>query len=896
MKVERVTSTERRGLDTNAMAWMTPMLSAPWQWDDGGAALQWEDGGTLMMAEELALLADRFADEPMPPLTAILSLIAALKWHALDSIPADVADSLKAVVTSLSDLVRPIPAKHLLIETLLTGCAASDAPSGSSVAATLRLGWRPGLDDSLVMPQEKETSMALIARRLARISPEQLRLELETGLAALPKAAEGLPDSAGFSTSAFLEELERDVELAGLARLTRDIMAALTLPQMMQRGEDGLAGGVADISNRGPLHRLMLSELAHDDDTLAARVAMNEALYLQPEPPAKKPPGALVLLLDCGLRLWGLPRVFAASAALALALKARPLRSACAWRAKSSHWAEVNLVSADGLKAHMATLETSYDLTPALSALPDLLQKFPGRAEVVLCIHERTLADPSFAVRLVSLLSLCSPLHIVTVDAEGRLCLHQFGMAGLKLLHEAHLKLDRLLARPEGQSGSASAAQSLTTLPAVFGLKRLPFLISPACMPFTVVRTDAFGLTAHFGLNKRKEVWVKRTGQSGARRIPVPALRGSIIAFQGVDSNPFRIVASSWDQGSQTVEILVIGPEFEEDKSIHLWKATGFPHKPEALWFAQNCLYLYDGRIRIIRLVDGTEVELSEASQKPPQGWQCFSQGYFRAPAYNKFYRFHLIDGEAEYVALTKLNERKELLILIFQGHDKTPWAVRTDGSIITSEGQIVADPLPSNRRAVGARASADGRQVWIKTEVHELFYERNQVSGWNAYRVQDQSEWPFFVHRDVLVSWSMRTHFQSIGLTPEGQIGLCGTSGAWQYIRIQAKNLRLEQFEVSQRLAIRHFEHSTWNDEQHCHLRMVEWTNGSRAFLDDRGLLHLQSASPHIPEVTLALPNGMALSAWASDGHRIGVSKSSPADLQVIEGYIQRFVLEILQ
>ena len=39
----------------------------------------------------------------------------------------------------------------------------------------------------------------------------------------------------------------------------------------------------SDISNRGPLDRLLLSESAHDDLTLAVRIALNEALYLRRE-------------------------------------------------------------------------------------------------------------------------------------------------------------------------------------------------------------------------------------------------------------------------------------------------------------------------------------------------------------------------------------------------------------------------------------------------------------------------------------------------------------------------------------------------------------------------------------------------------------------------------------
>jgi len=53
------------------------------------------------------------------------------------------------------------------------------------------------------------------------------------------------------------------------------------------------------------------------------------------------------------------------------------------------------------------------------------------------------------------------------------------------------------------------------------------------------------------------------------------------------------------------------------------------------------------------------------------------------------------------------------------------------------------------------------------------------------------------------------------------------------------------------------------------CSLTVAKWPNGSRAFLDSRGLLHLKSHDASVPEISLVLSGEVA--AWTSDGHTCG-------------------------
>jgi hypothetical protein len=52
--------------------------------------------------------------------------------------------------------------------------------------------------------------------------------------------------------------------------------------------------------------------------------------------------------------------------------------------------------------------------------------------------------------------------------------------------------------------------------------------------------------------------------------------------------------------------------------------------------------------------------------------------------------------------------------------------------------------------------------------------------------------------------------------------------------------------------------------------LKVARWDDGSQAWLDSRGLLHLKSADPEIPQCTLVLRDG-ELACWCDDGRYCG-------------------------
>jgi hypothetical protein len=53
--------------------------------------------------------------------------------------------------------------------------------------------------------------------------------------------------------------------------------------------------------------------------------------------------------------------------------------------------------------------------------------------------------------------------------------------------------------------------------------------------------------------------------------------------------------------------------------------------------------------------------------------------------------------------------------------------------------------------------------------------------------------------------------------------------------------------------------------------LRSARFADGSRVSMDGRGLVHLRSSDPAVPEMSLVLADGAVVSGWASDGSVCG-------------------------
>src|SRR5262249_28902167 len=77
-------------------------------------------------------------------------------------------------------------------------------------------------------------------------------------------------------------------------------------------------GGYADVATRGHLEQLLPSQLAYEDLEFIRRLAQRELLFFRREDPHVHTREDLVVLLDQGVRTWGIVRLVLTAAVFAL--------------------------------------------------------------------------------------------------------------------------------------------------------------------------------------------------------------------------------------------------------------------------------------------------------------------------------------------------------------------------------------------------------------------------------------------------------------------------------------------------------------------------------------------------------------------------------------------------
>ena len=118
------------------------------------------------------------------------------------------------------------------------------------------------------------------------------------------------------------------------------------------------------------------------------------------------------------------------------------------------------------------------------------------------------------------------------------------------------------------------------------------------------------------------------------------------------------------------------------------------------------------------------------------------------------------------------------------------------------------------------------------------------------------------------------------------------------QHLRLDGMAAALEQQLASPDRSDRSFEDRLALMIQHeiteragYRLALATWQDGSRAWLDSRGLLHLKSSDPGIPEVTLVL-NERVISGWCANGRVWGDFFFTGDVLQTAAGQIHHEVI----
>lgn len=857
-----------------------------WRWSLDAEAVTWEDGTTLAFYEEIESTLRQLQPHGWPQFEDIIVFLAVCRanWNSdfhdrlFDFIESTKLDSFKfrqslnkvheiakraefppGCAAEIMNLVQPFYGQKFssnqaaeLWKPLRSGDAAVKIRERALIA---------GIDPDT--EELKENLNGTIQRVLAAIEPldpdTSLKTIADTSIPSIPAAAEiddlPLVERIRALVRTLVDSDEQD--LAGMARIARNLSAVVSLPRPVSEPQEMPLGGYSDVANRGSLDRLLVSELAQDPDVLAVRVALNEALYLRRESPPRQPPRERVIFIDTGIRMWGLPRVFASSLALAFCMQ-------------SDRKSEPRVFTESG-EAQMDTMDGLVDLLGRLTPAPrpgNSLDEFLaelgyGDADCILITTPAVVADRRFRQRLAA--HADADFFIATVDREGRYELTTRGSSGQRQLQEARLELDKLFA---GKTTSVDPTPQLLAnrgdwLPRILRQSEFPLrLAATAPVESTIYHPDV-GLVAH-----TKDGLLLHWEDSS---------RGSV---QISDTFPPGFVSwSEIDSAQQTAYFFIP-------------RAGG-----SALLVSAAA-----GEMRQIQIAHGMDRVLHVCRI----GHVLVLLGHLRASGH------HLQTGEQLFAHVTEnLEQRSERFVhsnrqwfamniggqglrlehlptpsgqqtvYIWESTDwPAPLALTKDLSVyclIDPPENVIVPETAFFKRI--ERVSADGNRLLVQAQPIGQNVSKRYFIDLNAHKTQEHTSSTF--HRLEPEAMRMtervpavRNRYLSIAVGPLGQLYITSrkkttfvlTNETTGIARLEWKPIQLRPSEN----VWRSFEDHDAPAGARFGMKRAQWDDGSIALMDYRGWLHLKSADKSVPEVTLTLKDGL-ISGWASTGEWIG-------------------------
>jgi hypothetical protein len=871
-----------------ARRYLAPRTSSLWRWDEAAVeALVWTEGGTIAFRQELLPVLARLARRGLPPMNALVWLLGACRegWRETSNNLLAQAGLLASVDRCdlpdwLPQLMAQLDAVHCLPPELRTVTAAKAelaalvfeeaesavGPEDSYRIVRVLADYRePGLMAS--QPGRGYRFADVLAELkwlhlgLQKFDAAAFRMRFETGIEQPIEPADVDLEPAE-RTRRLIARLQDDEELGGLARIARQMLAATQLPRAISDREDLPVGGVSDISNRGPLDRLVLSELAHDDLTLAVRVAMNEALYLRRETPPSNPPKHRAVLLDSGIRLWGVPRVFATAVGMALAAGGQRHVRTDVYRAAGDKVAPVSLADRAGLVAHMAQLEPDAHPGPSLAAFVATASAEEGLLDPVIVTAEDVAADRDFQKVLADL-----PLPAVllaTVSREGRFRLISHSRRGRKILREAALDLDKLLAGPARRRAPLIDPSVPAELPAILSLQRFPLLLAQQHLdPARVWRAPMGGLLS---ISKDRSLLYWQDAKRGARLLSDKAPAGTLHWTGSAPLGASLAVIGMLQQNAlwlvrvTDVQCEIIALDLQGERPLAVCGHAGM------------VFVVYPQRIDVFETLGGKKVHT-----------MAFTAGAWRRDRFfiradQWFALSH--DGFKpvfEPLLARGLRGREQILTFVDAPEIEGPIAILDDGVLLrpiahtprceVNHGLSGPLKLVAVSRLGNAVLLSDASGTRL-CEVSLRDGSSRAAKGFMQFHDEARNVGEFFRPQPV------RNRFSRVFVDSRGRIGLISRKSeavislaAGGHIVMDSRRAQIPD----KRLNVP-FIPVAGPPGVGYSLRAARWQDGSTAWLDSRGMLHLKSSDRSLPEVTLVLRDG-ALAGWTSDGQTFGMA-----------------------
>jgi MoxR-vWA-beta-propeller ternary system domain bpX1 len=369
--------------------------------------------------------------------SSINSYRALADWFvALGKLPSELRKGTSQYATFLAELMEDFPSTLLDTE----GIEAAHALQWLKLSTADRQlnVLRPGF----VLIQKCALAIQTL-EQFSRfdVNESMVRLRRRTGLDGIPTPPKLEPLPTPNSCSRLIESLKHDEQLGPFSQMAASLASTIALPRRPSDFDQFQVSGVSDIANRGHPERLLSTELASDPDLLMARIANGQALYIRRENPRQKTALRRRVLIENGVRTWGMTRLRATALALAVAAseeRRNGPRLEIITAAGSKFWNE-DLTTRQGLVQQLERLEPDVHPGGALVLLQSKWKEEDADiAEPLIIVARNTDRDPEFRSAMEV---LPHPFFIGRIDLEGNVELIRRTLMGDEVLHRQRIDL-----------------------------------------------------------------------------------------------------------------------------------------------------------------------------------------------------------------------------------------------------------------------------------------------------------------------------------------------------------------------------------------------------------------------------------------------------------------------
>lgn len=855
-----------------------------WKWSQGFEAIVSREGTTISFYQEVVAVLRSLAPEGFPAFDAIALFLATFRegddllqestrWAGNESPGIAIAELERAMLRFhqiVASLGVSAEQKGALAAIVFENCTrALSSKEAQEIVAFLESG------NLTIVGQRQGTAARTVQAvnelitGLDSIDKDTIDSQLSTGLAAEIRPAPVVAPSPGERARQLLFDIkDEEGELGGIASVALNLMAAVHIPRAIDEPENLPLGGYSDISNRGAPDRLLITELAQDDEILATRINLNEALYLRREAPPRTPLRKRDIVIDTGVRMWGVSRVFATALGLAFCATADVRHSLRVFRpSEREDGADpVDLFSREGLNTHLGELAISSHPGHAIqSAIRQIEHESTG--DFIIITHRDVFSDPAFLKALTDL-SLESA-YLALIDEKGSYELWRWSRRGTKRLQSARCQLDDILNPGTHTLASVVNPDIDPDLPLALRMREFPLLAAQPLHTERAAYHPEIGLTSWFR-DSRVIVWEHR--HYGGRILQNPADHSDVcwIWLNQERREILLIHNMTADTPASLSRISLDGKESHT-------RALDIPPSAEHIVFsfhpAGQLLCVIGGLEIIAYSLDSGQKSSSLALSK---SGRIFGRYFQEVSNLWRLITFRDSRLSQEEVPTNALPKSEILRCFDRDGHEGIH-VVLSNGSIfrLKPESSLV-HKMPSGVTQVRA-ISRDGHRILYVDQADSLRlldlntgrFETIPPRTHHPLQMVEKGVAQFHRHTP-----SLRKNFRAVAFHPNShgvalitrnnQIMFVHHAPAEGMIHLQHAIKRPERLqEISFSPIVSPFG-------EHHSLALAESADGTRLYLDSRGFLHIVPGDPTLPQAALVLKDRM-LSGWFSDGTWFG-------------------------